>query len=176
MLSELTEYLKTAGWLSVGTLAVVLLTISSFLLTFSIVELSSPAVELGRSFLWGVVVSATVVAVTGTSLFIKALQGTSTQADQLEKQRRKRLLDRTRELGGQVTIAQLALETRYTLEDVRDDLDKMAKSGVAELDIDDEGKEIYRFPEFDDTDRDQLAVEIEEASSQNHQRTPARAD
>jgi hypothetical protein len=60
----------------------------------------------------------------------------------------KTILRVARKNGGQVTPGEVAIESDISVEDARNELDKMAKNGSAEIRVRSSGVIVYFFPEF----------------------------
>lgn len=58
------------------------------------------------------------------------------------------ILKAARRNGGQVTPGEIAIEGNISMEDARKELDKLAKSGMAEIRVRSSGVVVYFFPEF----------------------------
>lgn len=60
----------------------------------------------------------------------------------------KAILRVARKNGGQVTPGEVAIESDITVDDARKELDKLAKSGMAEIRVRSSGVIVYYFAEF----------------------------
>ncbi|MFB6351142.1 MAG: hypothetical protein ABEN55_09165, partial [Bradymonadaceae bacterium] len=57
--------------------------------------------------------------------------------------------------GGNVQVSTVAAETDLSLQEADDILDELAREGVARLDIDEEGRELYAFPGIEEAEIDE---------------------
>lgn len=59
-----------------------------------------------------------------------------------------RILRAAHQLGGRVTIAEIAADTALEVLDVKRELDAMARENICQLQVGEEGVIVYDFPEF----------------------------
>lgn len=104
-----------------------------------------------------------VVAIVGlvmlrVSRSSKSNDDQSDDGDLLEGSRQRGVLRTARKYEGRVTLAEITLETRLDVAEARKLLDEFELHGIAELQISDNGQEVYVFPAFTDGGRDKLTA------------------
>lgn len=169
--STLKEWLAGIGRTTLGIVGSLIMSCSAFVITYAAVELSAPGLQVAEGLLWGSVVAASILVVMGGLLAWKAVKGGGRRRERRRlNQRQEALLEQARHHDGLVTVAEAALKSRYTVDEIREQLEAFVDSGVAEPGVSQRGREVYVFPEFtDDTDRltartpleDELEVELE---------------
>jgi membrane protein implicated in regulation of membrane protease activity len=177
-LQRISDWIANLGRMTIGLLGAALMALSTFVLTFVGVELSAVGLQFWGPLLWAMASSATIFLVVGMVL---AWRGAALSEESRSSHRRRNLqqdvLDWAESLGGEVTVPEVALRSRYTVEEVRDQLNAFVDEGVAEPGVSESGRDVYIFPEFRDPDdrrtataplEDDLEVELSglgEASS-----------
>ena len=108
-----------------------------------------------------------VFAIAGVLMVGLALRGWGHEARETDRRRKRhqRILEVARDLEGEVTVSELALETSYSLDEAEAHLDELAERGVAHLDVSaGEGRKRYTFPAFreGESTSDELEREIDD--------------
>lgn len=65
---------------------------------------------------------------------------------QSEQQRERQILNVAKANGGMVTVHMVALETDIGLSASKEELERLRTAGFCELDVSEEGAELYKFP------------------------------
>lgn len=155
---ELLAKLEELGRVTLGIVGIVVLGMSAFIVTWAGVELSAPGFQPG-ALLVAAAVSGAIFALTGLLLFWRAMSGGHQRREARRQERRQQdLLDAAETAGGRVTVAELALRTAYSLDDVNEQLEEFVDDGIAEIGVSDRGREVYIFPEFEEK-RDKMTAE-----------------
>jgi membrane protein implicated in regulation of membrane protease activity len=169
-LQRLSDWIANLGRMTIGLVGAALMALSTFVLTFVGVELSAVGLQFWGPLLWAMAASATIFMAVGIVL---AWRGVSASDESRSAHRRRNLqqdvLDLAESLGGEVTVPEVALRSRYTVEEVREQLNAFVDEGVAEPGVSDSGRDVYIFPEFRNPDdrrtataplEDELEVEL----------------
>lgn len=123
-------------------------------------------------------------------LLVKAFRGAAEEAKASEfsvtREWERRILEVARTHQGELSVAQLAVDTNLTIEESRLALDTMIERGAANLEVSEYGDTFYQFPTFvpkdrppgssdlDDFDRrlsdarESVAFDFEEAQQPHH--------
>ncbi len=179
MLSRLMEWLENIGRMTLGTVGVLIASISAFFITYAAVELTAPGFQIG-AVLYGLLTAAMIFALAGGALFWRAMKGASQYREQRRQENRQQtILEKAEQLGGRVTVAEMALNLSYTVDEVREQLEAFVDEGIAEPGVSDAGREVYLFPEFLDEDdkmtaRDPMSKEFEAIMDEHDSQQDAR--
>lgn len=162
---ELLAKLEEIGRATLGIVGILVLSISSFVVTWAGVELTAPGFQPG-ALLIAAAVSASLFALTGLVLFWRGMVAGGSPEERLDRRRQQDLLDAAKQRGGRVTVAELALHTSYSVDEVGEQLDAFVDEGIAEIGVSDRGREVFMFPEFEQEDDkltadDPLRTEVE---------------
>jgi hypothetical protein len=154
----LLEWLGDIGRMTLGVIGMLVAATSAFFITYAAVELTAPGFQWG-AVLYGLLVAATLFALTGGALLWRAMQGAGAHREERRrKYRQQDVLELAEELGGRVTVAEMALKLSYTVDEVREQLEAFVDEGIAEPGVSDSGREVYLFPEFWD-ENDKMTAE-----------------
>lgn len=164
---DLLAKLEEIGRVTLGVVGIVVLAVSAFVVTWAGVELTAPGFQPG-ALLVAAAVSGSIFALTGLLLFWRAMVAGGTRAERRDRKRQQDLLDAAEARGGRVTVAELALHTSYSVDEVGEQLETFVDEGIAEIGVSDRGREVFMFPEFEEkedklTADDPLRTEVEAA-------------
>lgn len=146
-MSRISDWLAGVGRMTLGIVGALVMAISAFFVTFAVMMLM--AFGGFTSAMSAIAVSATILVVMGAMIAWRGMQNVGEKHQEYRhKDRQHEILDLAKKHNGHVTVPELALTSRYTVDEVREQLDEFVDKGIAEPGVSERGRQVYVFPEF----------------------------